>query len=65
MIIDGEKTIELDGFIMDNGEILISDSVSMGDWKKTKIHIEPNMLKFLLEENKYTVEKICDITIIQ
>ena len=63
MIINEEKTIELDGFIMDNGEVLISDSFAMGNWKKVKIHIEPSMLKFLIEEHEQKIEQICDISI--
>lgn len=62
--IDGETTIELDGFVMDNGEVLISDSDSIGDWKKTKIHITPSILRFLVEQNETDFEKICGITII-
>lgn len=64
MHIDGEKTLELDGFVMDNGEVLISDSKSIGDWKKIKIHIEPSLLRFLITENKSEIEEICGITII-
>lgn len=64
MIINNEKTLELDGFIMDNGESIISDSHSIGEWKKTKIHIEPSVLKFLIEENQQLIEQICDVTII-
>lgn len=63
--IDGEQTIELDGFVMDNGEILISDSDSIGDWKKTKIHVTPSMIKFLVEQNEFAIEKLLDITILK
>ena len=62
--IDGETTIELDGFVMDNGEILISDSDRIGDWKKTKIHVTPSMIKFLVEQNESAIEKLLDITIL-
>lgn len=64
MIIDGEKTIELNGFKMDNGEILISDSMSIGDCEKVILHIEPSMIKFLIEDNESYIEKLCDISII-
>lgn len=62
--IDGETTIELDGFVMDNGEVLISDSDSIGNWNRTKIHITPSMLRFLVEQSEKTFEEICGITII-
>lgn len=64
MEFNGEKTIELDGFVMDNGEVIISDSKRIGNWKKTKIHIEPSMLRFLIEQNESEIEEICGITII-
>lgn len=61
--IDGETTIELDGFVMDNGEILVSDADKMGDWEKTKIHITPSMARFLIEQNESSIEKMLDVTI--
>lgn len=60
--IDGEQTIELDGFVMDDGEVLISDSDRIGDWKKTKIHVTPSMLRFLVEQNEQAIEKLLGIT---
>ena len=64
MKIFDEDTFELDGFVMDNGEVIISDSKSIGDWKKTKIHIEPSMLKMLLEDNTHSIYEKCDLSII-
>ena len=61
--IEGEKTIELDGFMLDENNALISDSCQIGDLRKVKIHLEPSMLKFLIEENEQKIEDICDIVI--
>lgn len=62
--IDGEQTIELNGFVMDNGEVLMSDSDSVGEWKKTKVHITPSLLKFWIKENERTIENLLDVTIL-
>ena len=61
--IDGEQTIEFDGFVMDNGEVLISDSDSIGDWGKTKVHITPSMFKFWLEQNERMVSNLCNVSV--
>jgi len=63
MKIDGEETLELKGFVMDNGEVLISDSDFIGDWKPTVVHITPSMIKFLIEQNERALEKLIGITI--
>jgi len=63
MKIDNEKTIELKGFQINVGNIIISDSDKMGDWKPVTVHLTPSMLKFLLEQNERTIEDLCDIEI--
>lgn len=60
---DGEQLLELKGFITNTGEILLSDSLQISDWKPVTIKVSPNMIKFWMEENRLTLEKITGFTI--
>ena len=53
--IDGEELIELNGFMI-NGEVLLSDSYSMGEFEKVKVKVTPSLIKFWLEENKHDLD---------
>lgn len=48
--IDGEELIELNGFMI-NGEVLLSDSYSIGEYEKVKVKVTPSLINFWLEEN--------------
>lgn len=48
--VENSEVIRLHGFEID-GEILLSDSVSMGKYKKVDVVLPEDYLKFLIEEN--------------
>lgn len=58
-----ETMIELQGFLTDDNEIILSDNDSLGDWKKVKVKLEPDMLKYWIKDNESEIEKICNISI--
>lgn len=59
--INGEKLIELQGFLISEGEVILSDSDSMSNFKKVKIKFEPSALRFWMKENKKGIKDICDV----
>ena len=58
-----ETMIELQGFLTDDNEVILSDNDSLGDWKKVKVKLEPDMLKYWIKDNESENEKICNISI--
>lgn len=58
--IDGIKLIELEGFLTDDGEVILSDSDTMGDWKKIKVKVEKDAIGFWLQENGRELQNICE-----
>lgn len=58
-----ETMIELQGFLTDDNEVILSDNDSLGDWKKVKVKLEPDMLKYWIKDNESEIEKICNISI--
>ena len=48
--INGEKVKVLNGFVMNEGEILATDACQLGDLKKVRVIIEPSLLKYWIEE---------------
>ena len=48
--IDGEKLKVVNGFVLNEGEVLVSDADTIGDLKKVRVVIEPSLLKFWIEE---------------
>ena len=44
-----ETMIELQGFLTDDNEVILSDNDSLGDWKKVKVKLEPDMLKYWIK----------------
>ena len=58
-----ETMIELQGFLTDDNEVILSDNHSLGDWKKVKVKLEPDMLKYWIKDNESEIEKICNISI--
>lgn len=48
--IDGEKLKVLNGFIINDGEVLVSDASRLGDFEKVRVVIEPSLLKYWIEE---------------
>ena len=58
-----ETMIELQGFLTDDNEVILSDNDSLGDWKKVKVKLEPDMLKYWIKYNESEIEKICNISI--
>ena len=57
---DGNKIIELSGFLTDEGEVILSDSDSIGDWKPIKIKVEEYAIGFWLEQNEIALREICE-----
>lgn len=55
--------IELQGFLTDDNEIILSDNDSLCDWKKVRVKLEPDMLKYWIKDNESEIEKICNISI--
>lgn len=48
--IDGEELKVLNGFIMNEGEIFVTDADKLGELKKVRVVIEPSFIKYLVEE---------------
>lgn len=62
----GNQTlIEVEGFLTENGEVVLSDSDKIGNWKKIKVKFEPEMLRFWISENSNDIEEMCDISIMK
>lgn len=57
---DGVKLIELEGFLTDDGEVILSDSNTMNDWKKIKVKVEKDAIGFWLEENSRELQELCE-----
>lgn len=60
----GSKLIEVQGFLTESNEVILSDCDSIGDWKKIKVKFEPETLKYWINENVGEIEDICTISII-
>lgn len=61
--IDGEELKVLHGFIMNEGEVLITDADKLGDFEKVRVVIEPSYIKYLVEECDLLEECGIDATI--
>lgn len=48
--IDGEELKVANGFVLNDGEILLSDADQLGDLKKVRVVIEPSLLRYWIEE---------------
>jgi hypothetical protein len=64
MYMGSEQLIELSGFLID-GEVLLSDSNMIGDFKKVKVKVEPSMIKFWLEDNVQAIERLTGWSVIE
>ncbi len=60
MSMDGAKLIELEGFLTDDGEVILSDSDTMSSWKKIKVKVEKDSIGFWLEENERELQEPCE-----
>lgn len=61
--IDGEKLKVLNGFILNEGEVLATDSPKFGDCEKVRVVIEPSLLRYWITECNLLEELGLNVTV--